>query len=389
MDTHAGATTTNDHHHQHNDGCETDLTSSECLPSSKKDTDHHHLHHPQHDKRREMKSSSTEPAYECKRNHSQFHQNPAMLVESELSLTATDYKNAGNRLCTLYRHEDAISYYDKAIAKDPNVSIFYSNKALCHLKLQQWPQAIQDCRKALELDPNSIKANFFLGQTLAESGCYDEALKHLQRAHELAKEKQLNFGDDITYQIRLTKRRRWSKIEDETAQLENELHEYLVNLIKQDTSSKLKELNERLQTIGSVGSSTQQIDTIGFTREDAACASNEEANLESAKARVQSKCDIYAEKLETMFSNLKLQRRKRDVPDYLCGKISFEIMRDPVITPSGITYDRQDIEEHLRRVGHFDPINRQPLRANQLVTNLAMKEVVDAYLSENEWANYY
>lgn len=40
--------------------------------------------------------------------------------------------------------------------------------------------------------------------------------------------------------------------------------------------------------------------------------------------------------------------QKRDVPDYLCGKISFELMRDPVITPSGITYDRKDIEEHLQ-----------------------------------------
>ena len=27
----------------------------------------------------------------------------------------------------------------------------------------------------------------------------------------------------------------------------------------------------------------------------------------------------------------------REVPDYLCGKISFELMRDPIITPSGIT----------------------------------------------------
>ena len=40
--------------------------------------------------------------------------------------------------------------------------------------------------------------------------------------------------------------------------------------------------------------------------------------------------------------------QKREVPDYLCGKISFELMRDPVITPSGITYDRKDIEEHLQ-----------------------------------------
>ena len=36
------------------------------------------------------------------------------------------------------------------------------------------------------------------------------------------------------------------------------------------------------------------------------------------------------------------------VPDFLCGKISFELMRDPVITPSGITYDRKDIVEHLQ-----------------------------------------
>jgi len=40
--------------------------------------------------------------------------------------------------------------------------------------------------------------------------------------------------------------------------------------------------------------------------------------------------------------------QRRDVPDVLCGKISFELMRDPVITPSGVTYDRKDIDEHLQ-----------------------------------------
>lgn len=35
------------------------------------------------------------------------------------------------------------------------------------------------------------------------------------------------------------------------------------------------------------------------------------------------------------------------MPDYLCGKISFEILNEPVITPSGITYEKKDIEEHL------------------------------------------
>lgn len=32
----------------------------------------------------------------------------------------------------------------------------------------------------------------------------------------------------------------------------------------------------------------------------------------------------------------------------MCGKISFEILQDPVITPSGITYDKRDLEEHLQ-----------------------------------------
>lgn len=43
-----------------------------------------------------------------------------------------------------------------------------------------------------------------------------------------------------------------------------------------------------------------------------------------------------------------LSLQKREIPDYLCGKISFELMREPCITPSGITYDRKDIEEHLQ-----------------------------------------
>lgn len=51
--------------------------------------------------------------------------------------------------------------------------------------------------------------------------------------------------------------------------------------------------------------------------------------------------------LNDMFKQVDERRKTRDVPDYLCGRISFELIKDPVITPSGITYDRKDIEEHL------------------------------------------
>jgi STIP1 family protein 1 len=46
-----------------------------------------------------------------------------------------------------------------------------------------------------------------------------------------------------------------------------------------------------------------------------------------------------------------------------------------------------DIEEHLQRVGHFDPVTRQELTIDQLTPNLAMKEVVENFLAENEWVD--
>ena len=104
---------------------------------------------------------------------------------------------------------------------------------------------------------------------------------------------------------------------------------------------------------------------------------------------VEIETDRRVSEVSQLFSKVDDRRQKRDVPDYLCGKISFEILKEPVITPSGITYDRKDIEEHLQRVGHFDPVTRTKLTQDQLIPNYAMKEVVDSFILENEWAHDY
>jgi len=108
---------------------------------------------------------------------------------------------------------------------------------------------------------------------------------------------------------------------------------------------------------------------------------NEEA-MESIKTQSEKRIS----EVRDLFYQLDDRRQKREVPDHLCGKISFEIMTDPVITPSGITYDRKHIEEHLQRVGHFDPVTRAELKAHQLIPNIAVKEVIDEFLEKNGWA---
>lgn len=273
-------------------------------------------------------------------------------------MTAIELKDLGNKFFSARKYEDAISCYSKAIIKSPSTATYFTNRALCYLKLQQWELACQDCRRALELDSSSVKGHFFLGQALQEMEYYDEAVKYLQRASDLAREQKLNFGDDISCQLRMARKRRWQLLEEKRLQQEIELQTYLNELILADKQKRVQELK-------AAGARTGDIE------------------------RVESALDKYISDLNSIFAKVDERRRKRDVPDYLCGKISFEIMREPVITPSGITYDRRDIEEHLQRVGHFDPVTRTQLTQDQLIPNLAMKEVVDAFLVDNEWALYY
>jgi len=48
-----------------------------------------------------------------------------------------------------------------------------------------------------------------------------------------------------------------------------------------------------------------------------------------------------------------------------------------------------DIEEHLQKVGHFDPVTHAKLTSEMLIPNLVMKEVVENFIEQNEWAVDY
>merc|ERR1712142_240104 len=257
----------------------------------------------------------------------------------------------------------AIESYSKAIALNPNVPTYYTNRALCYMKANRWPQAVQDAKAALERDSGLVKGHFYLGTSLLELDKLDEAIKHLQTAFELAKKDPSSYYDDtISSKLRVAKKRKFAMQEEKRIQEEIELQAYLNRLILEDKDRRLNKLREENENYDEISSDI---------------------------AKVEEYSDKSVAELNSLFAKVDDRRQKRDVPDYLCGKISFEILKDPVITPSGITYDRKDIVEHLQRVGHFDPVTRTKLTQDQLIPNYAMKEVVDNFLSENEWAHDY
>ncbi|XP_066603928.1 E3 ubiquitin-protein ligase CHIP [Prorops nasuta] len=289
---------------------------------------------------------------------------------STANLSDKELKEQGNRLFSLHKFEDAANCYTKAIIKNPEEPVYYTNRALCYLKLKRWESSCQDCRHALDMDSCLVKGHFFLGLALQELELYDESIKHLQRAVDLAKEQKLNYGDDMTSVLRQARKRRFQLKEEQRVAQDIELQTYLNQLIIEDAERSLAALKKK------------EMDIIK-TDEDAMI------KIQQEKEEIEEKKEASMTRLNDLFSKVGEQRRKREVPDYLCGRISFEILQEPVITPSGITYERKDIEEHLQRVGHFDPVTRVRLTQDQLIPNLAMKEVVDTFLQENEWALYY
>ena len=96
----------------------------------------------------------------------------------------------------------------------------------------------------------------------------------------------------------------------------------------------------------------------------------------------------HKEALEKLFAEADERRRRRTIPDSFLCKISYELMQDPVVTPSGISYERRFVLQHLSSVGSFDPVNRAPLQPSDLIPNLGLKSAIDDFIADNPWAEW-
>ncbi|KAJ8653174.1 hypothetical protein O0I10_011223 [Lichtheimia ornata] len=75
-----------------------------------------------------------------------------------------------------------------------------SNVAMCYLKLRQWDNSIEVCKKVLDRDPCNVKACFRIGQACIETARYEEGLEfvklglqaHPEDTNLIAMEKAIN-----------------------------------------------------------------------------------------------------------------------------------------------------------------------------------------------------
>lgn len=264
---------------------------------------------------------------------------------------AEKLRQDGNIYFKKDRFGAAIDAYTEAITLCPNVPVYWTNRALCHRKRNDWTRVEEDCRKAIQLDHNSVKAHYMLGLALQERHEYAEGIKELERALDLGRgaNPKSYIVEEIWQELAKAKYLEWEQ--------ESTMRSWELQTLKEACESALKE--QHSLTIAQ---------TEGFV--DEAIDSNS-SQLEA---------------LGQVFSTAAEADLPTEVPDYLCCKITLDIFRDPVITPSGVTYERAVILEHIEKVGKFDPITREPLYLSQLIPNLAIKEAVQAFLDKHGWA---
>ena len=105
-------------------------------------------------------------------------------------------------------------------------------------------------------------------------------------AHEQAKDQKLNYGDEITYALRLAKKKRFNQLEEKRIKQEVELQSYLIDLIEQDKQRKFKRLEE-----------------------DAIANNLSDSELAAMQSETSKKCDNYLSELDNMFSQLDIRRK--------------------------------------------------------------------------------
>jgi len=273
------------------------------------------------------------------------------------STRAEELKKQGNVCFQSGDFVGADKFYTQAIIQDSSNAAFFTNRALARLKMDQYEAVIDDCNKAIELMPSSMKAYTYIGQAHLRLNHPNDALTSSLRAYELALAQGSHSAQMIANTCLEAKKLRWESLERQRI-----LHE----------SSLLKETCDLISA-----EAWREAERI---RAEKGAAAEEDAKqvLEEAEQKRRN--------LEEIFGKAEAEKlQKREVPDWLIDNITFSIMLDPVTTKHGHSYDRVTLLDHLRR-SNTDPLTREPLYPSDLRPNIALKQACDAFLKENGWA---
>ncbi|KAI6778467.1 STIP1y and U box-containing protein-like protein [Emericellopsis cladophorae] len=260
----------------------------------------------------------------------------------------------GNEHFRRRNYTAAEACYSQALVNDPNMTAAYANRAMCRFFLASHDASITDCDAVLARDPDHLKAHYYKSKNLLALGNVDEASTHALLAYEMC----VAQGADTS--LRMTKE-----------------HLFVCRKERWDVKERRRRASARAFEREMVGVLEREIE-----RDVLEAAGGSEAE----RAAVREEGNKRLADLRDVFERARAKDDvKREVPEWLIDDITYNVMLDPVITPSGRSYERESITKFIEKAG-TDPTTREPLAKSDLKPNRVLKEACSWFLDENGWA---
>eukprot|EP01119_Soliformovum_irregulare_P011632 TRINITY_DN2938_c0_g1_i4.p1 TRINITY_DN2938_c0_g1~~TRINITY_DN2938_c0_g1_i4.p1 ORF type:complete len:484 (-),score=130.44 TRINITY_DN2938_c0_g1_i4:13-1464(-) len=117
-------------------------------------------------------------------------------------------KKEGNDAFSAGNYEEAINIYSECLQLEPNTSslssTLYCNRAAAYLKLGKHQEAIDDCTKTIEIDPNYEKAYLRRAAASMKMEKWDDAIRDYEKASQMNEDGE---ADHLLREAKLEKKK--------------------------------------------------------------------------------------------------------------------------------------------------------------------------------------
>ena len=260
-------------------------------------------------------------------------------ISEEEMMKAEQLKRRGNELFQMKKYAAAIDSYTEAITESRSAwPVPILNRAIAKTKLFKWREAKDDLERVLTIDRDNVKATYHLGVCVCVGELeYHRASEILEKALFLARafdETQL----DLIWRS-LAKAKYLAHLEGA------KVRENVFNAIKEKIKPGFVAMTECDTKV--------LIDTIELAKE---------------------------------------KDKRKSAPDALCCSLSLEMFREPVVGPSGNSYEKSAIEQYIktqkekfpeRKDNIPDPLAPEfSVSLQTLHPNIALRKIVREWLQE-------
>ncbi|CAD8074262.1 unnamed protein product [Paramecium primaurelia] len=254
-----------------------------------------------------------------------------------------EYKTQGNLYIQQKQYKKAIESYTQAINLFDRDSIYFSNRSVANKLLNRFQEAKQDAQQALKIDQKNSRAHFIYGTIiLIEVQMFpdtteslinqaQQGIKELESAQELVKISKKEQKNKLSVLINqnLAKGKR------------------MMYLIRQEIDKK-------------------NIQTLKQTLLDISHRQQQKLDWSAIEQNIQKQRDI-------------------QMPEYFVCPILFEMIEEPILLNSGLTYDKSSIQQQFKQNGYIDPITRELIDPLGLIENIQLAIGISQIKREYGW----